>query len=893
MLEKVKEDKYDYPKKKYIDLIKDKDDIEEQIHILTNLTKLEINQEAIKGIYLFGCDLSEESKPTVDFNPVHIMRKARKLKCFQEKIKEFIDNYYISGLILMGKPKFPDTKRFKFYLKVDESKDYFDGEILKECPEKIEGKIYRFKFKRKKEDLKMMEEKNSGEAQCVANYLNICLGKILKKCDYTKDRTSRKILYYRRQEAENAIQLGLNEHYLYFPALKAVCETYEGGQIYMKLLPKSLIKIDYTYRDYFEGIECNTKEERLKIFKNQVVNKRGITTYNQVMIKIEDVILESPYKIDFIDKSNTKWTVGQYLTEKLKIKGIYDEEMPIAVRIIDKGGKWKGEDRKYIHIPCQLLAVVGNVFGDKIDIKDLIQRPNEKLYEIEKIRKLIEKKSIESQKEELHNYLGTKFDPVTIDGQIIRPPLIIFGDNLYKNVGTGNNDHGSFDLRGTSPYSKVNELNKIDIYTYGLFKDQYEIIWGKLEEASKELGIVFKQNPTFYQLEEYKEKDGFENYIIDYFNQCDQIYKTKKDESSEKKGEKKEKVDFIFLFMHKKYKDSFHYGIFKSVINKFDWCIPTQVILYDEKKIYKSNLSQYTNILCQMWAKQGNELYICDFGFIPHTLVIAYSSNYITKTKILTSIAISLGTKLYEYIFYSDTRDSQNVDISDSLYAILFKALRTLGKTLKKPIKNIVFYRDAVNAKQQNVVREVEIKVIKQSLSDVFNKFEKDKEEEEKKKKEKEEKGKEKKEKEKVTINPYKDTKWILILVSKMNEIKLFLEGQYGGNNTEDIKNIPVGTLVDRIITNQDKYDFYLNSADSKQGTCSSTHYTVLYDDTELNASQIYKLTYYLTFLSYNTTKSIRVPAPLYFVTRRNQFTIQHLKGEVINPKSRTLNISL
>ena len=257
-------------------------------------------------------------------------------------------------------------------------------------------------------------------------------------------------------------------------------------------------------------------------------------------------------------------------------------------------------------------------------------------------------------------------------------------------------------------------------------------------------------------------------------------------------------------------------------------------------------------------------------------MVIAYSSNYITKTKILTSIAISLGTKLYEYLFYSDTSESENTNISASLYSILFKALKTLGKTTKKAFKNIVFYRDAVNAKQQNFVREIEIPVIKQAISDVFKKLE---EEEDIKNKTK--------------PNPFKDTKWILILVSKMNEIKLFLEYQKGENNYVNVSNIPVGTLVDRVITNQDKYDFYLNSAESRQGTCSSTHYTVLHDDTELTASQIYKATYYLTFLSYNTTKSIRVPAPLYFVTRRNQFTIQHLKGEIINPKSRALNISL
>ena len=721
----------------------------------------------------------------------------------------------------------------------------------------------------------MMEDKDSGEAQCVANYLNICLGKILKKCDYTKDRTSRKILYYQREEAENAVPLGLNEHYLYFPALKAVCETYEGGNIYMKLLPKHLIKTDYTYRDYFEGIVCNTLEERLEIFKNKVVNKRGITTYNQVMIKIEDVIVENPFKIDFTDKSGKKWSVGKYLTEKLGIKGIYDEEMPIAVRIIDKGGKLKGEERKYIHIPCQLLAVVGNVFGEKIDIKSLIQNPNEKLKQIERIRKLIEQKSIDSQDDELHNYIGTKFEPVTIDGQIIKPPLIIFGDNKKIDINTGSKEFGNIDLRDTSPYSKVKSLNKIDIYTYGLDKFQYEIIWEKLEEASKELGIKFKEKPTFYTLEMHDQKENFQNYIQNYFNECDKYYNPKEKKSEEKKEENK-KVDFIFLFMDRKYKDRYHYSIFKSVINKFNWCIPTQVILYDEKKIKKTNLSQYTNILCQMWAKQGNELYICDFGFIPHTLVIAYSSNFITKTKILTSIAISLGTKLYEYLFYSDTSESENSNISASLYSILFKALKTLGKTTKKPFKNIVFYRDAVNAKQQNFVREIEIPVIKQAISDVFNKLE---EEEDIKNKTK--------------PNPFKETKWILILVSKMNEIKLFLEYQKGENNYDNVANIPVGTLVDRVITNQDKYDFYLNSAESRQGTCSSTHYTVLYDDTELTASQIYKVTYYLTFLSYNTTKSIRVPAPLYFVTRRNQFTIQHLKGEIINPKSRTLNISL
>ena len=130
----------------------------------------------------------------------------------------------------------------------------------------------------------------------------------------------------------------------------------------------------------------------------------------------------------------------------------------------------------------------------------------------------------------------------------------------------------------TIPYSKVRELNKIHIYTYDLTPDKYETIWQKLQAASKELGIELN-NPMFYSLEKCDKEEKFESYIQNYFNECDETY------SSEKK---EDKPDFIFLFMDKKYKDRFHYSIFKSVINRFDWCIPTQVILYD-KKFKKTN----------------------------------------------------------------------------------------------------------------------------------------------------------------------------------------------------------------------------------------------------------------------------------------------------------------
>ena len=69
-------------------------------------------------------------------------------------------------------------------LKNDGYRRVIDSEILYSKPNNIGNneKIFKFKFKRKNKDLSEMnlEDYNSGEAQCIANYLNICIGKILK-----------------------------------------------------------------------------------------------------------------------------------------------------------------------------------------------------------------------------------------------------------------------------------------------------------------------------------------------------------------------------------------------------------------------------------------------------------------------------------------------------------------------------------------------------------------------------------------------------------------------------------------------------------------------------------------------------------------------------------------
>ena len=131
----------------------------------------------------------------------------------------------------------------------------------------------------------------------------------------------------------------------------------------------------------------------------------------------------------------------------------------------------------------------------------------------------------------------------------------------------------------SSPYSKTKDLKKIDIYLLDLENDKGNFIWDNLKSASIELGIAFKEAPTFYPIKNFEKQNEFEDYIYKYFKNVDEYYSKKENET-----------DFIFMFMDSKKKNTFHYKIFKSIINKFNWSIPTQVILLTIENLVKKQI---------------------------------------------------------------------------------------------------------------------------------------------------------------------------------------------------------------------------------------------------------------------------------------------------------------
>ena len=870
---------YKSAKKKY--LIVQKDDIKYKLNITTNLFSIE---NAIKFIhrignsfFLYGISINQICPKDNENYEIKYMREVRNNRLFHEMLEQIFEIKTINGLTLFGKLKDNiilniDLKKFFLVYELDEENNYVKYYFVNDENDVIENENKTIRILTFIQKCTLLTyhnqnlEKENTENYILKNFLNVCISKLLFQNNYRRDGILRKNVYYKFSDidpSKNTISLLNKEKYykkfkpLSIPGLKAICNIYDKNKIYLKLLPKNIVYIENNYAELYE-FYCNqyenkSKEEIFKLFRDACLNRKGIQMNSLRTIKIEELIYENPFNCKFIDKDGNETNVGEYFSQKFN-KQLKNSKIPLVVRYIDKNGKIPKNLANHIIIPCEFLYVVGNIFSKKINSKQLIQKPFEKYKNILEIRnKLLETKNMNKMGNVLDNIFNNKFEQKKIKCYQLKSPTIEF-----MNTSKEPNEKGSIDIMNIIPYSGNPKLETIEVFLLGVNKEEGQKIYDQIQVSAKSLGITLNV-PYVEIIKEDLEKENLYFYILDLLMKLEKKYK--------------EKIDISFLFLNRSYKEK--YKQFKKAFNDSKRKIPTQVILCNGNNNLNQNLSKFSLILSQIWGKKGNEFYRCDFSFIEDPMIIAYTCMRIEKNKILTSLCISLNKKLCEYAFFSDITESEfEIAIySINLEKILTKALLSIGKYMikkNKICKNIIIYRDGVNMEMMNFLINNELQLILNSFERVKNEYSKNQNQEQK--------------------NIFSDSKICWIIVNKKCDIKMFLELEDDYNN---IDNIPIGTIIDQEITSEQYYDFYLNSSFSGQGTNSATHYTVLYDETDLTANQIYKLTYFLTFLSFNTNNSIKIPAPLYFVEKRNNFIKNNLDGENINSKVVLLNVSL
>lgn len=186
--------------------------------------------------------------------------------------------------------------------------------------------------------------------------------------------------------------------------------------------------------------------------------------------------------------------------------------------------------------------------------------------------------------------------------------------------------------------------------------------------------------------------------------------------------------------------------------------------------------------------------------------------------------------------FSTVTLYHSNEDLGEQLCASVRKAVMAYRAHNKALPMHLVIYRDGVSEGQVRQVYENEVECLRRKLEELY-------------------------------YGP--NFKMIFIIVTKKINVRLF----------EDYKrNPPIGTIVDDVITNPLKYDFFLVSQQVRQGTISPTSYNVIYDNSGLTAEMVQNITFKLTHVYYNCSSTVRVPAPCHYAQK-----LSFLVGRVLH----------
>ncbi|XP_065212206.1 piwi-like protein Siwi isoform X2 [Planococcus citri] len=268
----------------------------------------------------------------------------------------------------------------------------------------------------------------------------------------------------------------------------------------------------------------------------------------------------------------------------------------------------------------------------------------------------------------------------------------------------------------------------------------------------------------------------------------------------------------------------------KTIVDK---AVPSQVVLLKNIKA-KSAMSIATKITIQINCKIGGAPWGVDIP-IKEAMIVGFDVCHDSrdKSKSYGAMVATMDSTFGRY-FSTLGYHASGDELSSSFPINMTKAVERYRKLNGKLPNPVILYRDGVGDGDLKTVYEVEIEAIQKQLNPLY-------------------------EKEKSAL------RFAVIIVTKRINTRLFNNG----------RNPPPGTIVDDVVTNPHRFDFFLVSQSVRQGTVSPTHYNVLHDTTGLKVDHFQRLTYKMTHMYYNWSGTVRVPAPCQYAHKLAFLTSQ------------------
>ena len=238
----------------------------------------------------------------------------------------------------------------------------------------------------------------------------------------------------------------------------------------------------------------------------------------------------------------------------------------------------------------------------------------------------------------------------------------------------------------------------------------------------------------------------------------------------------------------------------------------------------------------QIAAKVGGEPWYVNLP-LADAMVCGYDTNHDTSNRgrSFGAFIASMNSRFSRWVSKADMHDRLE-ELSSHLSENLTVAIRRYQEANGKLPHRVFIYRDGVGDGHLEHVFNVELKQVKKAIKQIDERI-----------------------------------RLCVIVVNKRIGARFYMKN----NNT--YKNPPPGTVIDNIVTRKERYDFYLVSQSTRNGTVSPTYYNIIHDESGLDAAKHQAMAYKMCFLYYNWSGTVRVPAPCQYAHKLAFLCGEHL----------------
>ncbi|XP_025194220.1 piwi-like protein Siwi [Melanaphis sacchari] len=541
-------------------------------------------------------------------------------------------------------------------------------------------------------------------------------------------------------------------------------------------------------------------------FKSQVIGTIVMTMYNNATYRIDDVDENSNPNSKFDKKDGSKMTYIQYYKERWK-QTIHDGKQPMLISKNKKSIKQFGIENSLVYLVPELCNVTG------LTMK---MRQNHFLMKDMGTHTRIDPKNRIERLTTFANRLLNTPDSVTelkrwnltLSNSLIELTGRILPPEQIKSSATDKNGYS-----GNNDGDWTHHLRKLPMFKLKNVKK-----WIIVTSIEYERDI----NPFVTSLTKSAKGMSFmlPNPSIVTINDGRPIsFLTALEES----------INAVNPALILCVIPSGHNDLYNIIKRKLciDRAVPSQVVLANNVK--KNNLSVCTKIAIQINCKLGGVPWLVTIPK-PGIMIIGFDVCHDSqRSNISFGAFVATMSNDYSSYFSCVERHESGQELSVNFASCISKALAKYKNKNGQLPASIIVYRDGVGEGQISHVHKIEVKLLQTACAKIYGTM---------------------------------SVPFTFIIVTKRISTRFFALSQSGPKNPQP------GTVVDTVVTDPTKYDFFLVSQHVKEGTVTPTHYNVIEDTFKLPPDYMQRLTFKLTHMYYNWSGTIRVPAPCQYAHR-------------------------